>query len=107
TSFLATVLLSTQSDVTAVLNDSLQTDPSGTGRERIAAALQAVAQDPLFAALLRATQSQRDKAYTDRGAKKTAKGSVFKDAADRLIQVRDEKERLQKAVDDSEGVERQ
>ncbi|MEP7310494.1 MAG: AAA family ATPase [Acidobacteriota bacterium] len=107
TSFLATVLLSTQSDVTAVLNGSLQSDPSGTGRERIAAALQAVSQDPLFVTLLRATQAQRDRAYTGSGAKKTAKGSVFKDAADRLILVRDEKERWQKAVEDSEGVEQQ
>ena len=92
TSFLATVLLSTQSDVTAVLSESLQDDPSGTGKERIAAALQAVAQDPLFVALLRATQARRDEAYTDKGAKKTAKGSVFKAAADRLNDARDEKE---------------
>ena len=107
TSFLATVLLSTQSDVTSVLNDSLQDDASGTGREWIAAALQAVAQDPLFVALLRATQGRRDEAYTDKGAKKTAKGSVFKAAADRLNEVRNEKEALQKLVDDSEGVENQ
>lgn len=107
TSFLATVLLSTQSDVTSVLNDSLQMDIGGTGRERIAAALQAVAQDPLFVALLKATQARRDEAFTDKGARKTAKGSVFKAAADRLNLVRDEKEKLQKVVDDSEGVERQ
>jgi energy-coupling factor transporter ATP-binding protein EcfA2 len=105
-SFLATVLLSTQSDVTSVLHDSLKGDVSGTGRERIAAALQAVAQDPLFAALLRATQARRDEAYTDKGAKKTAKGSVFKAAADRVNEVRDEKEKLQKLVEDSDGVER-
>src|SRR6478609_5224387 len=47
-SFLATVLLSTQSDVSAVLSESLQADPTGSGKERIAAALQAVGQDPLF-----------------------------------------------------------
>ena len=87
--------------------DSLQGDPSGTGKERIAAALQAVAQDPLFVALLRATQARRDEAYTDKGAKKTAKGSVFKAAADRLNDARDEKEALQKLVEDSEGVEKQ
>ena len=106
-SFLATVLLSTQADVAAVLSESLSNDPSGTGKERIAAALQAVAQDPLFIALLRATQARRDQAYTEKGAKKTAKGSVFKEAADRLREIRDEKERLQKLVEDSEGVERQ
>ena len=107
TSFLATVLLSTQSNVTAVLNDSLQGDPSGSGKDRIAAALQAVAQDPLFAALLRATQLRRDEAYTDSGKKKTAKGSVLKAAADRVNQAREEKEGIQKAVDDSDGVEKQ
>jgi len=106
-SFLATVLLSTQADVAAVLSESLSNDPSGTGKERIAAALQAVAQDPLFVALLRATQARRDQAYTEKGAKKTAKGTVFKEAADRLRDIRDEKERLQKVVEDSEGVEKQ
>jgi AAA domain len=104
-SFLATALLSTQADVTALLSESLSDDPSGSGRERLAAALQAVAQDPLFVSLLRETQTRRDQAYTEKGAKKTAKGSVFKEAADRVREVRDEKERLQKLVEDSEGVE--
>ena len=107
TSFLATALLSPQDDVSAVLRDSLQTDPTGSGKEQIAAALQAVAQDPLFVALLRNTQAQRDRAYTDKGAKKTAKGSVFKDAAERLNEARDEKETLHRIVAESEGAERQ
>jgi AAA domain len=106
-SFLATALLSTQADVTAVLSNSLSGDPSGSGRERIAAALQAVAQDPLFVSLLRQTQARRDQAYTEKGAKKTAKGSVFKEAADRVREVRDDKERLQRLVEDSEGIEQQ
>jgi hypothetical protein len=106
TSFLATVLLSTQSDVSAVLGESLQNDPTGSGKDQIAAALQAVAQDPLFIALLRNTQARRDEGYTDKGSKKTAKGSVFKTAAERLNDARDEKERLQRIVADSEGAER-
>ena len=106
-SFLATVLLSPQDDVSAVLRDSLQRDRTGSGKEQIAAALQAVAQDPLFLALLRNTQAKRDKAYTDKGAKKTAKGSVFKDAAERLNETRDEKEKLLRIVAESEGAERQ
>jgi DNA repair exonuclease SbcCD ATPase subunit len=107
TSFLSTALLSPQEDVGAVLRNSLQDDPTGSGKEVIAAALQAVAQDPLFVALLRETQARRDAAYTDKGAKKTAKGSVFKVAADRLNETRDEKERLERIVFDSEGAERQ
>jgi hypothetical protein len=107
TSFLATALLSTQAEVTDVLRGSLQEDPTATGKERITAALQAVAQDPLFIALLRETQARRDEGYTDKGAKKTARGSVFKAAADRVRETREEKEGLQKIVDDSEGVERE
>ncbi len=105
TSFLATALLSTQGNVTDVLGQSLHGDIAATGKERIAAALQAVAQDPLFVALLRVAQGRRDEAYTDKGAKKTARGSVLKIAADRVREARDEKERLGKAVEDSKGAE--
>ena len=106
-SFLATALLSPQEDVSAVLRNSLQSDHAGSGKEQIAAALQAVGQDPLFVALLRETQARRDSAYTDKGAKKTARGSIFKDAADRLVETRTEKEKLQAIVAESEGAERQ
>lgn len=105
-SFLATALLSTQADVTAMLRDSLESDPNASGKERIAAALQAVAQDPMFVALLRNVQARRDEAYTDKGMKKTAKGSVFKVAAERVTEAREEKERLQRVVADSEGAEK-
>ena len=106
TSFLATALLSTQANVTDVLGGSLSDDPTASGKEQIAAALQAVAQDPLFIALLREAQARRDEAYTDKGAKKTARGSVFKAAAERVKETREEKERLEKIVEDSEGVEK-
>jgi AAA domain len=105
TSFLATALLSTQAAVAAVLSKSLSGDPSGTGKERIAAALQAVAQDPLFAALLRETQARRDQAYTEKGEKKRAKGSVLKEAADRVRTTREEVEVWQKQVDESGAIE--
>ena len=106
--FSATALLSTQADVTRdPVSEAWSDDPAATGKERIAAALQAVAQDPLFVGLLQRVQSRRDEAYTEKGAKKTARGSVFKAAADRLNEAREEKERLQKVVHDSEGVESQ
>jgi uncharacterized protein YhaN len=107
TSFLATVLLSPQDDVSAALGSSLDGDSISSGKERIAAALQAVAQDPLFGLLLRETQARRDAAYTDKGAKKTAKGTVFKEAAERVKQTREEKEKLEHIVADSENVEQQ
>jgi hypothetical protein len=105
TSFLATALLSTQSNVTAVLESDLQGDPAPSGKERIAAALQAVSQDPLFVSVLRATRARRDEAFTERGARKTARDSPFKIAAERLREIREERENLQALVDESEGVE--
>lgn len=107
TSFLATVLLSPQNNVSAALGSSLDVDSTSSAKEQIATALQALAQDPLFVALLRDIQLRRDAAYTDKGAKKTAKGSVFKDAAERVKQTREEKEKLERVVADSESVERQ
>ncbi|MGH9387461.1 MAG: AAA family ATPase [Vicinamibacterales bacterium] len=106
-SFLATALLSTQADVTAVLNENLGDDQDDSGKERIAEALQAVAQDPLFVELLRATQAKRDEAYTDKGAKKQARGSVFKVAAERVNAAREEMTHLQHIVAESDGVEAQ
>jgi chromosome segregation ATPase len=107
TSFLSTALLSPQGEVGAVLQSSLQGDSTASGKEQIAAALQAVAQDPLFLALLKETQARRDTAYTAKGGKSTAKGSVFKAAAERVKETRDEMERLQGIVADSEGAEKQ
>src|SRR6266478_5841528 len=104
-SFLATTLLSTQGDVSAVLRDSLQGDAISSGKEKIASALQTMAQDPLFLSLLRTVQARRDEAYTEKGMKKTAKDSPFKTAAERLRESREEKERLEAAVNDSQGVE--
>jgi hypothetical protein len=88
--------------VTAVLSDSLQGDSTGTGKERIAAALQALSQDPLFVALLNATQARRDEAYTEKG--EDCQG-VFQ-AHDRINDA-GTKEQLQRIVDDSEVVEEQ
>ncbi len=105
TSFLATALLSTQDDVANVLRSGLGDDGTASGKDRIAAALQAVAQDPLFLALLRQAQARRDEAFTDKGAKKTARGSVFKIAADRVREAREDVERLEQIVEESESVE--
>ena len=107
TSFLATALISPQEDVGAVLRNSLQADSTTSGKQYIAAALQAVAQDPLFLALLKETQARRDEAYTDKGAKKTARGSVFKAAAERLNENARRKGEASKGCCDSEGAEKQ
>ena len=105
TSFLATVLLSTQAAVSAVLKDSLGGDPDLSGKERITSALNAVAQDPLFKSLLQQAQERRDEAYTPTGGRRQSKASPFKTAAERVNMVRTEKESWQAAVDESESIE--
>jgi hypothetical protein len=105
TSFLATALLSTQSNVGAILDGSLEGDSATNGRERIAAALQAVAQDPVFVSLLRRTQDRRDQAYTEKGAKKTSRDSPFKKAAERLNVLRQDREHWLRVVEESQSVE--
>src|SRR5688572_3846292 len=105
TSFLATALLSTQANVGAILDGSLENDTAQSGRERIAAALQAVAQDPVFVSLLRRTQDRRDQAYTEKGAKKTSRDSPFKRAAERLRVLREEKDQWLRVVEESQSVE--
>lgn len=106
-SFLATALLSTQANVTEVFATDLARDPNNTGKERIAAALQAVAQDPLFLAILKETQARRDMAYTDKGSPKTGKDSVLRRASQKVTERRKEMEELKKLVDESSGVELQ
>lgn len=105
-SFLSTALLSPQEDVDAVLRRSLRGDGVASGKERIAQALQALAQDPRFLEVLSKTQERRDEAYTPKGAPKKGQGSPFKAAADRVNQSRSDVEKLQDIVDDSEGAEK-
>jgi DNA repair exonuclease SbcCD ATPase subunit len=102
TSFLATALLSPQSDVGAVLKASLKDDPAASGKERIAAALEAMAQDPQFVEVLRKTQERWEEAFTPKGMKSRAQGSVFKTAAERVNHAQAEMKDLQQLVADSE-----
>ena len=87
------------------LEGSLERDTAPTGKERIAAALQALAQDPLFVGLLREVQSNETQP-TRTGCQEDGAGSVFKVAADRLKAARGEGA-LAEGVHDSEGVESQ
>jgi DNA repair exonuclease SbcCD ATPase subunit len=102
TSFLATALLSPQGDVGAVLKASLKDDLVASGKERIARALEAMAQDPRFVEVLRKTQERWEEGFTPKGMKSRAQGSVFKRAADLVNQTQAEMEGLQQLVVQSE-----
>lgn len=97
-SFLTTVLLARQDGVTALFDRSLGGDADESGRKRIAEALQAAAQDPLFAKVVERTQGRVDEAFTPTGRLRTHRSSPFRQVKEQL----DAAERDFKALDDRE-----
>ena len=81
-SFLASALLADQDEVASIFEQDLASDGVDSGRVRLRAALQAMAQDPLFKAVLDAAQSRVDEAFTPSGQRKRGAGDPFKKMAD-------------------------
>ncbi len=108
-SFLTQVLLADQAQdsVRKVLFEArIDRDPDESGRERLNAALGALAQDPLFKQVLDASTVYVDRAFTPRGQRRRAAGSPWVEVAERITALKDEQDALVKAVQDSAGVER-
>ena len=76
-SFLATTLLADQRTVAAVLDRSLDDDSDESGKGRLTAALQALAQDPVFQAVVARTQQRVDEAFTSTGQRSRRRGSPW------------------------------
>ena len=76
-SFLATTLLADQRAVAAVLDRSLDDDSDESGKGRLTAALQALAQDPVFRAVVARTQQRVDEAFTSTGQRVRRRGSPW------------------------------
>lgn len=104
-SFLTNVLLAEQSDVPAILARGLTGDADESGRIRLNAALQALAQDPLFKRVLTEAQARSGRAFTEKGLPSRAKGSPFKDVAEELKQIQARQEELQAKLNDTAGAE--
>ena len=76
-SFLATTLLADQRAVAAVLDRSLDDDSDESGKGQLTAALQALAQDPVFRAVVARTQERVDEAFTGTGQRSRRRGSPW------------------------------
>ena len=76
-SFLATTLLADQRAVAAMLDRSLDDDFDESGKGRLTAALQALAQDPVFRAVVARTQQRVDEAFTSTGQRVRRRGSPW------------------------------
>jgi hypothetical protein len=95
-SFLARTLLAEQDDVAGIFQQDLESDGVDSGRARVRAALQAMAQDPLFKSVLAAAQARVDEAFTPTGQRKRGARDPFKMMADDVTarqRERDEAER--------------
>jgi DNA repair exonuclease SbcCD ATPase subunit len=81
-SFLASALLADQDEVASIFEQDLDSDGFDSGRVRLRAALQAMAQDPLFKTVLDTAQARVDEAFTPSGQRKRGAGDPFKKLAD-------------------------
>lgn len=82
--FLSKALLAGQTEVDAILAQSLAEDPDEGGRLRLTTALSALAQDPRFKAVLEQAQDEVDRRFTEKGQYKRGKDSELRAAQERV-----------------------
>lgn len=90
--FLSTALLAEQDRVSAIFDQALANDSDESGKKQLVEALQAMAEDPLFKAVLGKVQDRVDKAFTPTGKKRLGKSSPWTQIRD-LIRRAEEYER--------------
>jgi AAA domain len=87
--FLSTALLAQQDRVAAILEQALSDDSDESGKKRLVEALQAVAEDPLFKAVLSRVQTRVDEAFSTGGRKRTGKNSPWIQVRERILRAED------------------
>ncbi len=104
-SFLSHVLLGEQGEVSSLLRRSLAADANPEGREALRGALQALAQDPLFAKVLARAEERVELAFTPTGRRRGGKSSPFSLLRQRIEGLQEEHERLAQQQRDSREVQ--
>jgi DNA repair exonuclease SbcCD ATPase subunit len=94
--FLAHTLLAEQTDVDAILNESLEADPAESGKLRLTRALQAFARDPRFKKFLDKAEAMFDQLFSPSGKPKRGRDSPF-------VKASEEVKRLRIELDDLDG----
>ena len=97
-SFLASALLADQDQVASIFEQDLDSDGIDSGRVRVRAALQAMAQDPLFKAVLDAAQARVDEAFTQSGQRKRGALDPFKKMAEEVATRQRERDEAEQAA---------
>jgi uncharacterized protein YhaN len=104
-SFLANVLLAAQTDVDAILGESLESDLDGSGKVRLTRALATLAQDPVFKKVLDAAQGEVDLYFTPMGQRRRGQTSKFTEAGKIVKQLQEDLTALQRQLVDSSAIE--
>jgi len=103
-SFLTTVLLAQQDQVTAIFDSRIDQDPDESGKERLTQALQALVQDPLFRTVLQRAQDKVDEAFTAKGGKKAGRNAPFPRIREQIREAEERVAELREQVGKSEAV---
>ena len=82
--FSSLFFLAIRTTSSAFCSEVLMTMPTSQARDRLTAALQALAEDPRYTQVLEEVQEKVDSAFTPTGKRKMARGSVWKQASDEL-----------------------
>jgi energy-coupling factor transporter ATP-binding protein EcfA2 len=104
-SFLANALLSAQTDVDAILGESLADDLDASGKLRLTKALATLAQDPVLKKVLDTAQHEVDACFTPQGRRKRGQTSKFTEAGKLVKQLEDERVTLQRQEIESSTIE--
>jgi hypothetical protein len=75
--FLSTALLAEQDRVAAIFDQALANDSDESGKKLLTEALQAVAEDPTYKAVLEHVQARVDEAFNSNGGKRRGKSSPW------------------------------
>ncbi len=100
-SFLGTVFLSGP-DAAEVLRSTLDKDRDESGKASITTALEALAEDKLFKAVLQRAMARVEEAYTSRG-KRMGKDAIWTRIRDRINDVQAQRNRWQKQMEQVEA----
>ncbi len=106
-SFLTQVLLARQGDTLDVFDHSLKGDPDESGKQLLAQALQALAQDPVFKTVLERCQRRVDEAFLPTGNKRRGRSDPFPKATAAIRQALAEHELRKHQLEETERVREQ
>lgn len=104
-SFLTNALLAPQDAVEAILAGGLERDGDDSGKLRLTAALSALAQNPLFAAVLKQAQKEADRWLTPNGRRRVDRDSDFRRLNEEIKSLKDELDEVTDALAKSRSIE--